>query len=435
MPGTTFRTFTAIAITAFGLAACAPEEAPVPPDYDAFAEQYVKLVLAVGAHDANFVDAYYGPEAWRTEATANKTGIAELKAEAAALMEQITALPAAGDGMTAARRNYQIKQLRAVHTRLRMLDGETLAFDEETALLYDATAPDRDLTYYDAILDEISALIPGDAPLSDRVNAFRSQFVIPEDRLDAVMTAALDGCRARTMEHITLPDGERFTLEYVKDKPWSGYNWYQGNAYSLIQINTDFPIYLDRAVDLGCHEGYPGHHTYNALLETSLVNERGWVEFSVYPLFSPQSLIAEGTANLGIEMAFPGTARMEFERDVLFPAAGLDPTLTDAYFEFRELSGDLAFSRNEIARDYLNGDISREEAIALSQKYGMTSFERAEQSVSFIETYRGYVINYNLGAEMARDYVTRHGGDSQDGRWKAYADLLASPRLPSDLLE
>ena len=123
---------------------------------------------------------------------------------------------------------------------------------------------------------------------------------------------------------MTLPADERFTVEYVTNKSWSGYNWYQGGFRSLIQVNTDLPIYIDRAIDLACHEGYPGHHVYNALLEKHLVKDRGWIEFTVYPLFSPQSLIAEGTANFGIEVAFPGRERVDFERTVLFPAAGLD---------------------------------------------------------------------------------------------------------------
>ena len=68
-------------------------------------------------------------------------------------------------------------------------------------------------------------------------------------------------------------------------------------------------------MNLAAHEGYPGHHVYNVLLEKNLLHDRGWVEFSVYPLFSPQSLIAEGSANYGIEVAFPGDERVAFERE------------------------------------------------------------------------------------------------------------------------
>ena len=175
--------------------------------------------------------------------------------------------------------------------------------------------------------------------------------------------AAIAECRRRTSQHIDLPEGEGFVVEYVTDKPWSGYNWYQGDAQSVIQINTDQPSRVASAVNLGCHEGYPGHHTYNALLEKNLVDDKGWLEVSLYPLFSPQSLIAEGSGNYGIELAFPGEARTEFEKNVLFPLAGLDPASADDYYRLLELQSQLSYSGNEIARSYLNGNIDRNEAI------------------------------------------------------------------------
>src|SRR4029077_1061160 len=128
---------------------------------------------------------------------------------------------------------------------------------------------------------------------------------------------------------------------------------------SLIQVNTDLPIYIDRAIDLACHEGYPGHHVYNSLLEKNLVKDRGWIEFSVYPLFSPQSLIAEGSANYGIDVAFPGSERITFERDVLFPAAGLNPARAAEYNEVQAVVDRLSYAGNEAARRYLNGEIDR----------------------------------------------------------------------------
>ena len=153
--------------------------------------------------------------------------------------------------------------------------------------------------------------------------SFIQDFIIPKEKLNAVFSAAIKEARRRTHAQIDLPANENFVVEYVTDKSWSGYNWYQGKSQSLIQINTDLPIYIDRAIDLASHEGYPGHHVYNVLLEQHLVDERGWLEFSVYPLFSPQSLIAEGSANYGIEVAFPAQDRLQFEQEVLFPLAGL----------------------------------------------------------------------------------------------------------------
>ena len=192
-------------------------------------------------------------------------------------------------------------------------------FDEESKALYDAVAPTHTDSEFDAVLKDLESRLPGQGSLSERFDKFRSRFTIPKDRLDATFKAAIEGCRSRTLAHLSLPAGESFVVEYVTNKSWSGYNWYKGNYHSVIQVNTDLPIFADRAIDLACHEGYPGHHVYNVLLEKTLVRDRGWVEFSVYPLRSPQSLIAEGSANYGIDIAFPRAERLQFERSVIFP--------------------------------------------------------------------------------------------------------------------
>ena len=204
--------------------------------------------------------------------------------------------------------------------RVRMLKGERLSFDEESKALYDAVAPTYPESHFQEVLDRLEKRFPGTGSLVERYDAWRRAFVIPREKLDTVFQAAIGACRERTLAHVKLPADEHFTVEYVTNKSWSGYNWYQGDFRSLIQVNTDLPIYIDRAIDLACHEGYPGHHVYNALLEQHLVKDRGWIEFTVYPLFSPQSLIAEGTANFGIEVAFPGRERIAFEQSDALPA-------------------------------------------------------------------------------------------------------------------
>jgi hypothetical protein len=284
-------------------------------------------------------------------------------------------------------------------------------------------------SYFAAMLEELERLLPGAGPLVDRYDAFRQKFIIPANRLARVFDRAIAEGRGRTLAHVALPPHESFTVEYVTNKPWSGYNWYQGDYRSLIQVNTELPIYIDRAIDLACHEGYPGHHVYNALLEQHLVRERGWVEFTVYPLFSPQSLIAEGTANYGIEVAFPGDERTAFERDVLYPEAGLDPSQAAAYARVQALVDRVSYAGNEAARKYLNGAFDRKQATAWLAQYAITSPVRAEQRTRFFDTYRSYVINYNLGKDLVKHYVESRGGT----RWDEFTRVLASPRLPSGL--
>jgi len=415
------------------LVAAAPLPAPARDNLDALARDYVALQLEIGERDPGYVDAYYGPAEWREAARANPRSTADLAAAAAAMARRLEAIPAAAGSPEARRKAFLAAQLMAARTRLRLVQGEILSFADEAWGLYGVRPELKPLAHYDAILARIERLVPGEGTLAARVEAFADRFIIPPGRLDAVMRAAIAECRRRTLAPIPLPEGEAFTLEFVTGQSWSGYNWYQGNYRSLIQVNTDLPVRLGRAIDLGCHEGYPGHHLHNMLLERHLARGRGWVEYMVYPLYSPQSFIAEGSANYGIDLAFPGAERLEFERRVLYPLAGLSAEGADAYLALQEASEALAGARFTIARDFLEGRIDRERALELIQRYQLVSRRRAEQSLAFTSQYRAYVINYGLGEDMVRTYVESMGPDPAR-RWAAMAEILSEPTLPGDLV-
>jgi len=419
------------------LVICGHVAAHAADPMDAIAEQYVKLVLALGELDPGYVDAYYGPPGWKEEVAAAGHSLEDIDRQASGLLAKLddSAPAAAPDDPVSLRHAYLKRQLEALRARVAMLGGTHLSFDEESRALYDAVAPRHTEAEFADILAELEGRLPGEGPLVERLDAFRQKFVIPRERLDDVFRAAIDGCRRRTLEHIELPDGEAFTVEYVTGRSWSAYNWYQGNFRSLIQVNTDLPIHVERAIDLACHEGYPGHHVYNVLLEKHLVRDRGWMEFTVYPLYSPQSLIAEGTANFGIEMAFPREEWLKFAREVLLPAAGLKGDGIEAYYEVLELVDRLAYAGNEAARRYLDGKIDARAAAGWLERYLLYPRPRAEQRVRFFDQYRSYVINYNLGKDMVKRHVeARAGAGASAGeRWKEFASLLSSPRLPSGL--
>ena len=407
-------------------------EDPVSPAIDDLAREYLFLELSMGQHDANHVDAYFGPEKIATEAKNSALGLDDIQLRTAALVTALQDIDSSTNQNLSIRVAGLLARLQALHTRIAINRGDLTSFDEESELLFGTTAPKNSAPYFDAILDKIDSLLPGEEPLPARVDRFLEAFTIPADRLPDVFTAAIAECRRRTLEHIELPEDENFTVEYVNDKPWSAYNWYQGNSTSLIQVNTDFPVRITRAVGLGCHEGYPGHHVYNTLLEQNLVRGEGWLEFSLYPLFSPESLIAEGSGNYGINLAFPDDERIEFEKNVLFPLAGLDASTADRYYELLELQDQLSYAGNEAARAYLNGDIDRERAIQWLVKYTQVTPERAAQRTRFFDTYRSYVINYNHGKALVADYIER-GTTTSSERWKKFAAMLSTSMLPADL--
>jgi hypothetical protein len=412
-------------------------ETEISSSMNRIAEAYVKLVLAVGQHEPSYVDAFYGPEAWRAEAKEANKSLTAIREAAVLLRAQLEELDVSKqEEMVKLRHRYLIKQLQAVVARVRMLEGWKFTFDEESKALYDAVAPVYPERHFKAILKRIDQELPaGEGSLVERLERFKRDFIVPKDRLSAVFQAAIEEARRKTKQHIKLPAQESFVVEYVTNNPWGAYNWYKGNSHSVIQVNTDLPIHISQMVDLACHEGYPGHHVYNALLEQSLVKGKGWIEFSVYALYSPQSLIAEGSANYGIEVAFPSEERIAWEHEVLFPLVGLDPDKTRTYYRVQNLLEDLSYATNEAARRYLSGEIKREEAAHWLTVFALMPLDFARKNVTFIDQNRSYVVNYNLGKDLVKKYVEKRGGtpDQPGKRWEEFAKLLASPRLPSGL--
>jgi len=396
---------------------------------DRMARDYVKLVLGLGEHEPAYVDAYYGPPEWRVEVRAQKPALPEIRARARALAAEIRALP----GAEPRRARFLTSQLEALAVRTEMVEGKKLGFDEESRALYDAVAPPVPDERLRAAVRKLDVALGGDGPLTQRLEAFNRAFTIPPERLDRVIQTAIGECRARTVQWVKLPAEEAFRLEYVKGKPWGGYNWYEGNYKSLIQINTDLPSTIDRALDVACHEGYPGHHVANILYEQRGVKERGWIELTVLPLFSPMALLGEGTANYGVDLAFPDDERLRFEREVLFPLAGLDPGTVDRYAQVRKLMKELRYATNEAARRRIDGGADVAATARFLTELGALTPSRAEKQVAFIDVNRAYVINYNLGEDLVAEYVTKTGGPSRKARWSAFVDLLIWPRPASAL--
>lgn len=398
------------------------------------ADAYIQLTLEAGTHEAEYVDAYYGPAERQELAKSAPRSLAELVKDARALTDKVDGTLSVLTNDTDRRRALAIRgMLVAAQTRLQMLGGRKFSFNEEAKGQF-ATEPElKPLAHFEDLLARLEKLIPGKGPLPNRVDTFNERFTIPKEKLQTVFDAAIAECKRRTAQYITLPQGEAFTMEFVTGKTWSGYNYYKGNYKSLIQINTDLPIRISRAVDLGCHEGYPGHHVLNLLVEERLARAKGWKEYEVNPLYSPTSVLSEGSANYGIDLAFPGPERLAFERDVLYPLAGLDPRTAKDYWDMQQMTEALTGARLTIAKMYLDGEIDRSKALELTQKYLLLSPARAEQSVAFTDHYRSYVINYGWGKDLVRGYIERGSPDSPT-RWQRMEKILSEPTQPADLL-
>ena len=421
------------------LFSCNQQKPGTNEDLNKLAAQYVQLGLNIGLYDPDFVDAYYGPDSLRP--TAAKLDIFPKYIFLSAANDLINKLERFTsddkNDTLSIRARWMSAQLTAFSRRIKIFAGEHVSFDKESKDLFGVVAPEYPESYYQELVKKLDVLLPGNGDIPARFQNLAAHFIIPKDKIDTVFKTAIAMSRQRTLAHYTLPANENFTLEFVTGKPWSGYNWYKGNYQSNIQVNTDLDIFIERAIDVASHESYPGHHVYNMLLEKNLYYDKGWPEISLYPLFSPQSLIAEGSANYGIDVAFPGNEKNDFAKNVLLPLAGLDTTGIDTYFNILALKGDLAFSRNEVARGLINKTMTDDEAIRWLMQYGLNNRETALKSISFIRKYGSYVINYNYGQALVKNYIESNGGKimSADKRWELFRNLLSNEFTPQDLMQ
>ncbi|HQW03784.1 MAG TPA: hypothetical protein PLR30_14950 [Saprospiraceae bacterium] len=419
------------------MVSCKPKDENVAATgINELAEQYVRLALVIGQYDEPFVDAYYGPDSLKPLTPPSSVfpkdsllnAVKMLKAEC----DQIASADSAGTkGHRAA---WIADQLLSFDRRIRIFSGEYGLFDDESKELFGTTAPVFNEHYFQLLVGQLDSLLPGKGTVPERFQTLANRFIIPKEKLDTVFRAAIAECRKRTLQHYALPENENFKLEFVTHKSWNGYNWYKGNYQSVIQINTDINIFIDRAIDVGSHESYPGHHVYNMLLEKNLYRDKGLVEISVYPLYSPQSLIAEGSANYGIDVVFPGNDKIIFAKEVLLPLAGLDTTGITLYFTALATKGKLNYVRNDVGRGLLSGSMTEDEAMRWLQDYGLYNEETAVKGISFIRGQRSYVINYNHGMDLVKTYIEQKGGTDPETRWKIFETLLSGQIRIQDIL-
>lgn len=402
---------------------------------NSIAEDYVRLALKIGKYDPDFVDAYFGPNNLKPDtahSTFNQTVFEELNQQVNKLldvMESLSEFPA--NKIERQRYTFLYKQLLACKTRIFMLNGMSLTFDEESNALYDIEIDYKDENYFDQLLEEFDKLLPGNGNIYERYNLFRESFKVPEEKLERVFRKAINECRNRTKEFINLPPNEKFELKFVKNKPWSAYNWFKGNSFSLIEINTDLPIYVDRIIALAAHEGYPGHHVHHTMMEWNLYKKRNWIEFSIYILFSPQSLIAEGVANYGLELLFPEEDRIKFETENIFQLSGLDSSKAELYYQVMTIVNKLNYSINLAAKNFLDGKWDENKTIDWFKKYNLRNDESAKKLISFIKRYRAYIVNYSAGYDLIKAYI--ENADSKEGKWKLFNEIISNPIVPSHL--
>ncbi len=393
-------------------------------------EDYLTLGLRLGRHIDGMVDAYYGPpelaEAVDAEPIAPP---GQLLAESRALLAALDAgEPLDGPGSegssAAARRHWIAAQVVGLATTCAKLAGEPIGYADEVEACYGVRpirVDEEALADAHRRLDEV---LPGSGPLAERLVAWRESHAVPVDKLSAAVQSLAEDLRERTRQLCGLPEGEHVEVELVSNEPWSGFNYYLGNLHSRVAINTDLPVLSTGLAHLVAHEAYPGHHTEHTRKEVGLVRRLDRWEESIFLVGTPQCLLAEGLADLGLEVAWgrhceeqvadhmrPLGIRYDTEVVAAVADAGeaLGAVRTNAAFRLHEDGADPDTVIDEVAR------------------WGLLPRDRAAKAVEFLihPTWRAYLTCYVEGLPLCRAFTA---GDP------ARFDRLLSEQLtPADL--
>jgi hypothetical protein len=412
------------------LSGCSRTHGP-PSSMENEVREYVRLAVALGERDPDALDYYYGPADWVADIRRDPPTLPQLGSRAAAATARLSSLQNLTES-DQSRRLFLIGQLAAIEARAGLLSGIKRSFDEEARIFFGKAFFEKHQQLKidspsEPVRKRLAELLGGEDNLAARYEAFDARFAVPPDRLPDVMARAIQACREQTTAHLSLPSDERVTIQYVSNKPWSAYSYYQGNFQSIIRINTDLGLTVDRALKLACHEGYPGHHVFNLMTDRYLVREHQRPEFSVQPTFSPQSFLSEAAASVAPEVAFSESERLRLEQDTLFPLAGLKPGSVDRYLKVERLADALSVDLLAIARDYLDGNLEfARAATALEHRALMT---HSDATLRYLNEYRSYVMTYTEGRNLLRSWLDARAARLKevDGRWGPLRELMTDP--------
>ncbi|TXS92058.1 hypothetical protein FV139_15140 [Parahaliea maris] len=396
---------------------------------DRLGERYVRLALALAQQHPEELDSYWGPT--DLKAAGAESDLETLQREVAALSADLAALstsatPAEPAGLDQRKRNLIEHAVQLQHILAAVAGNSGLSFADEAAQLYDLPLPKLEDGRRRAILDELDTLVAGRGNLAWRVANFQRQFLVPAESRRGVFERALAECRQRTLAHLSLPAGEALSLAWSRDvtSPW---HTYQGDYHSVLQVNDLRIAFASQALDIACHEGYPGHHTQFVLRDQAADSAMdGAVENTLALLRTPQSALREATANLGVDLLFTTDERLAFESQVLLPLAGVDSMQLDTHHRINRLLAELAPYAIPVLAQYHDGTLSA--AVAIRQLERQALVSNPVELLEFVDHYGAYSAAYTTArAPLLQRLSLGAGANKTD--WRALTALFQQGSL------
>jgi hypothetical protein len=391
-------------------------------------EEYIKLALAIEQHLPGYVDSYFGPDVWMTQAkAAGKLPLQNLTRTAVQLATDLSQ----ANGLDPQRRDFLTWQINAMQMSLRLLSGEKISLAEEAKGLYDIQPEWKDESSFEEAHKEWDQALPPGGSLSERLQDWRRSLEISVEKVQEALPLVINKLRTLTRQKFSLPEGENFSLQFVSDKPWSAYNWYLGSYQSRIDFNTDLPIKVSALADLVAHEGYPGHHTELSIKEQKLIRDRQYQEHVLTLINSPSCVVAEGIATSALETILTVAELEDWYREEILPLAGMAHIDAKRMIEIRNASQRLDGLVGNAAFMLHDQNKAEAEIIQYLQKYGLMTQKEAQKSIRFISDGidRSYIFTYHIGYDLLVELF------AQGNRETYFKRLLEEPVTPNQIRE
>lgn len=403
----------------FGLKPSSPEDRLA-----SYGEDYVELALFLDRLQEGEVDIYFGPEDLDVRSASSGPDLSTLLASAQSLRDQLA------DPQLNAFAQRQDSLTRKVKGLILVLESiitpEQFSYEEEAKDIFGIDLKGTDDIDLSSYREQLEALLPGSGAVAYRLAQFRNQFLVPADKREAVFARALEECKTRSLTHWTMPANENLRVEWSRDinEPWHNF---EGNGQSVLKINPLSMGYLSSALDVACHETYPGHHAQYAFLEQAMSDQKSIVENSLTLLRSPQSALREGAASYSVDLLFPQDQRTKFEKEVLAPIAGLGSLDIEKYNQVRVLLDQIALGTIPILRDFSDRTIPQATATFRLEREALVP--SPNQLIAFSEQYGAYAASYTLARARIGAYVENRVTEHSEDAWEVLKRLIETDDL------
>ena len=400
-----------------------------PSSLDLLAHQYVALGAQAARIEPGSFELSGDLQSIAREAKTHLIRRQEVVRRLGMLAGRLDSLPPSTDALVAMRQRSLKAHALSLALQLQPAKMAALPVAERVRRIYGFEPIFRPLTTFDPAIEELDKAMPGEGSLADRIDAMKKRAQVPAERIEAVVRTAVAECRRRTAAHMALPK-EELAISFPADPLVPGQSDYHGNGNGTMAVSTVVPADVDRLLQLSCHEAYPGHHTNYVTLDQRLWHDKGWPEVRTGLRLEPQFPVSDAISEYGVGMVFPLDDRMKFEREVLYPLAGLRMRDEPAWRAYISARSSVLGATSTVIRDYLDHKIDADTAKKLSMRYRLMNPRSAEQLLKMVDAFGIDIIASDQGWE-AIDRAFK--GKPMGEQWRLLQRMEAEPMLLGDV--